>query len=323
MTAKIGFVFSGAGARIAQEAALTRTLVQGLTPSRREIIPDVVAGASAGSLNAVMLNAILDPGNNLGWDFYTKEFLFALRNKSVYRFNGLSLLTEGALFDTSPLEELLKEFLYRRMGYAVLGDLPISTYISVVRRESGKELRLHSHSPKHASYPLVDVIMASCAIPAVFPTRRIKGLVGEFLDGATGRDCIPVEALSSEEASEIYVISRMRSEYGNKRDVGLETETRPKIVEVAENAMLAFDYMSDALFHCELDRAVDIAEKCKGRAFLYLPRLSKDYPSLDFNTQEEQYKKTMAWAKRNDPEELTEETVKWWKLRWLRRHGKS
>ena len=323
MKGKIAFVFSGAGARIAQEAALTQALIQGLTPSRRKIIPDVVAGASAGSLNAVMLNAILDPGNNLGWDFYVKEFLFALRNKSVYRFNGLSLLTEGALFDTSLLEELLKEFLYHRMGYATLGDLHLPTYISVVRRESGKDLRLYSHNPKHASYPLVDVIMASCAIPAVFPARKIKGLAGEFLDGGTGRDCIPVEALSSEKFSEIYVISKMRNEYGDKRDVGLETETRPKIVEVAENAMLAFDYMSDAVFHCELDRAVDIAERCKGRAFFYLPRLSKDYPPLDFNTQKEQYKKTMAWAKRNDPEELTKEVVKWWRFRWLRRHRKS
>lgn len=323
MKDKIAFVFSGAGAHIAQEAALTQALAQGLTPSRRKIIPDVVAGASAGSLNAVMLNAILDPGKGLGWDFYVKEFLFALRNKSVYRFNGLSLLTEGALFDTSPLEELLREFIYRRMGYATLGDLHLPTYISVVGRESGKDRRLHSRNPKHASYPLVDVIMASCAIPVVFPARKIKGLAGEFLDGATGRDCIPVEALRAEKSSEIYVISRMRSEYGTNRDVGLETETRPKILEGAENAMLAFDYMSDAVFHCELDRAKDIAEKNKGRAFLYLPRLSKDYPPLDFNTQEEQYKKTMAWARRNEPEELTKEVVKWWKLRWLRRHRKS
>lgn len=320
---RIGFVFSGAGARIAQEAALTRALVEGLTPSGRKILPDVVAGSSAGSLNAVMLNAVLDPRNDLGWDFYVKEFLFGLRNRGIYRFNGLSLLTEGSLFDTAPLNELLVEFVNNRMGYQTMGDLYLPTYISAVRRGSGKDIRIFSRNPGYASLPVVDVIMASCAIPGVFPAWRIEGLAGQFLDGGTGRDGIPVEAMRNEKCVDIYIISKMRDEYGKRRVVGLETETRHRVMEVAENAMLAFEYMSDAVFHCELDRAVNIALKHKGRAFLYLPVLGENYPLLNFNNQKEQYEETLAWARRNHPQELTPERVKWWRLRWLRRKART
>jgi predicted acylesterase/phospholipase RssA len=316
MKKKIGFVFSGASARIAQEAALTRALLQGLTPSGRKIVPDVIAGSSSGSFNAVMLNAILDPSRDFDWDFYVKEFLFPLRNKDVYRFNGLSMFTEAAVFDTDPLRQLLEALVVKKMNYPKFGDIYLPTYISTVRRSSGKSLRLYSRNPKHAKLSLVEVIMASTAIPGAFPPAKIKGLSGLFLDGGTGRDGIPVESMRTEKCKEIYVISKMRNEQLKSREVGMQTHPHfsTGLVGMAENVILALDYMSDATFYCELDRAVDIASKAKGQAYLYEPVISRNYPLLNFNLQKEQYQESLAWAKRNDPELLGKEKIRRWRL---------
>jgi predicted acylesterase/phospholipase RssA len=321
---KVGFVFSGASARIAQEAALTQALVEGLTPSGRKILPDVLAGASAGSLNAVMVNAILDPRKDFDWDFYTQEFLFPLKNRDIYRFNGLSMFTESAIFDTSPLEELLNRFIVDKMGYRTFGDLYLPTFISAIKRSTGKAVRLNSRNPQHAGLSVVEIVMASSAIPASFPPVRIKGLPGLFIDGGTGRDGIPVEAMKSEKCDELYVISKMRNEQLKKRDAGLQAHPHVSkgLIGIAESAILSFDYMQDAVFYCELDRAVDIAVKKKGKAFLYQPVLSKNYPLLNFNTQKEQYAETMAWAREHDPEELTRENIRRWRLGLRKLFGK-
>jgi len=81
----IGFSFSGAGARIAQEAALAQALIEGLSPSGEKIIPNVISGASAGTLNAVAVNAVLKSKANgdkkFTWNDYTNIFVWFKRWK--------------------------------------------------------------------------------------------------------------------------------------------------------------------------------------------------------------------------------------------------
>jgi len=321
--AKVGFVFSGASARIAQLAALAEALIEGYTPSQRKVRPDVMAGASAGSLNAVAVNAILKtkdgkatPKHAYTWDDY-KELLFALKDSDVFDTTPRGILRiptvnipSGYVLDTAPLRRLLKKML-RRLGIKTLGELYLPTYLSVIERKTGRTYRLSSRNPAHAKIPILDALMASTAIPVAFPPQRITGFMSgkRFIDGATGRDIIPVEAMRKERCDDIYVISRMRVDKNFEQKTGLKLPM-PKILE---NALLAFDTIGDDLFGCEIDRAVTLARK---RAFLYMPKLDKEYPLFSFSTQKEQYEKTTAWARKHDPEKIGKETIRRLLLPW-------
>jgi predicted acylesterase/phospholipase RssA len=317
---KIGFVFSGGAARIAQEAALSKALIEGLTPSGRQIRPDVLAGTSSGALNTVAVNAILktkdgkaEKGKEFTWEDYN-EVLFKIGDGDIFDLTpgGLARIvtrniSEGFVLDTAPLRRLLSEIAVKMMGFETLGDLYLPTYISVVERETGITRRLYSRDSHRMirNLPIVDVLMATAAIPVAFGPVEIEGLKGKFLDGGVGRDGIPVEAMSHEKCKELYIISRMR---GDETMVGITTfkEKRSKIPRILLNTLLAMEYLIDDLFESELNLAPHIAR----RAYLYLPRLSKQYPLLDFSTQREQYEETLKWAQKNDPVRIKKRSIK-------------
>jgi len=307
---KIGFVFSGGAARIAQECALTEALVEGLTPSGKKIRPNVLAGTSSGGLNAVALNAILktkdgkvSAGETFDWHDY-KRLLFDLKDKKIFDVSPIGIgkiivenIREGYVLDTAPLRKLLTETL-ERMGFDTLGSLYLPTYLSVVDRNTGKTYRLFSRDPDRRirKLSLQEVLMGTTAIPVAFKPVKIEGLEGEYFDGGVGRDGIPVEAMLHEHCTDLYLISRMR---GEETMVGVKafSEKRPKIPKILLNVLLSMEFMIDDLFECE----VDIAPRLSRRAWLYLPKLSKQYPLLDFSTQREQYEETITWARKNDP----------------------
>lgn len=317
---KTGFVFSGGAARIAQEAALSQALIEGLTPSGRLIRPDVLAGTSSGALNAVVLNAILktkdgktEKGKEFTWEDY-KEILFKISDGDIFDLTARGLarivtrnIPEGFVLDTAPLRRLLAEIAVKMMGFETLGDLYLPTYISVVERETGRTRRLYSRdsNPAIRNLPLVDVLMASAAIPVAFEPVEVKGLKGRFFDGGVGRDGIPVEAMLEEKCKELYIISRMR---GDETMVGITTfkEKRPKIPKILLNTLLAMEYLIDDLFESELNLAPRIAR----RAYLYLPTLARQYPLLDFSTQREQFEETLKWAQKNDPVRIKKRSIK-------------
>ncbi|MBD3286319.1 hypothetical protein GF359_07210 [candidate division WOR-3 bacterium] len=307
---KIGFVFSGGAARIAQECALTEALVEGLTPSGKKIRPHVLAGTSSGGLNAVALNAILKTkdgkasrGEGFDWSDY-RNLLFGLTDKKIFDVTPFGIgriivenIRKGYILDTAPLRELLTGTL-EKMGFDTLGSLYLPTYISMVDRNTGKTHRLFSRDEDASirNLTLLDVLMATTAIPVAFKPVMIPGLDCEYFDGGVGRDSIPVEAMLHEKCTDLYLISRMR---GEETMVGVTafSERRNRIPQILLNILLSMEFMIDDLFECE----VDIAPRIARRAWLYLPNLSKQYPLLDFSTQHEQYEETLAWARKNDP----------------------
>lgn len=317
LTQKTGFAFSGAAARIAQECALSEALIEGLTPLGRKIVPDVVSGSSSGALNAVAVNAVLmfketNGRKGMGWETY-KSILFGLRNENVFDLSARGIarilrnnIAEGFLLDTSPLRKLLEDTLVR-MGFDTLGSLFLQTYISVVNTNKRETMRLSSRDPSHSKLSLLDVLMASTAIAVAFKPQKIDGLDGEFVDGCTGRDGIPVESLARENCSELYVISKMR---GEKEPKGEEFGPRKlfKTPKILSNYLEASSILNNDMFLCQLERAPYIAR----RAYVYMPKLSRSYSMLDFDTQREQYEETRRWAEKNAPEKLEKTSPRWW-----------
>ena len=52
-----------------------------------------------------------------------------------------------------------------------------------------------SDDPVHGKLDLVEVLMASTALPIAFQPRQITGLPGNFIDGGTGDDTLPIAPL--------------------------------------------------------------------------------------------------------------------------------
>jgi predicted acylesterase/phospholipase RssA len=335
---KVGFVFSGAASRIAQEYVLMRCLVEGRafagltaaerggasgpgvqargrsSPARREpepeeepgrpVLPDVLAGSSSGALSAVALNAILlseglIPGGgrscSFGWHDY-EELLRTLRNDHVFEGGGLipealEIIRRGSIYDTAPLKRTVQDTVETCMGFRVLGDLPIRTYLSVVERDSGRVYRLRSDI--HSQLRLLDVLMASTAIPVVFPPWRLRlpryETAVPCIDGGTGRDGIPVEAIREEHCDTLFIIRPMRFDPQKPWNKSRRLARLP-IIDAATRTLL---YMQEALSAGALLRAPYYARRA---AYAYLPELPCNYSFLDFDSSGKQVQETRAWT---------------------------
>jgi predicted acylesterase/phospholipase RssA len=302
-----GFAFSGAGGRISQHVALMEVLVKGLYPSGIKNRPVVISGASSGALSAVALNAILETEDKkikdgFTWEEY-KKIIFELQNSQVFddSYEGLAKIffynvQEGYILDNTPLKNTLKNIL-KKFGYEKLGDLYIPTCLSIMNQTSGFTERLWSDNPEHAKLDLLEVLMASTALPLAFTPAKITGLYDQdtiWIDGATGIDSIPViPLLTRDEVSELYLIC-----YGSALvSGGGKLPDYLDFLKLLKNGLAAIEDMRVELF----DAAFRLAAQSDLPAYVYMPNLNKTFSVLDFESGHLQYSMTKEWAERNNP----------------------
>jgi NTE family protein len=186
LDAPVALVLSGGGAKGAWEAGAAAAFIEGGLPVR------LVAGSSAGALNAAMLaDGRLDRLAGL-WRSVTREQVYALR-PSVF-FAGLlpgwltllALDTAGSLFDPAPLRELIT-------GALDLERVRVSDrHLLVVTTD------LAARAPRTFDNATVsvDALMAAAAVPGAFPPVAVNGTL--LVDGGlTGRAPV-LEALAAE-----------------------------------------------------------------------------------------------------------------------------
>ncbi len=132
--------------------------------------PDLVAGCSAGAL----IGAYYAAGHSVA---EMKRFMREQRTASLFslRFDGLGLLSN----------ENLRAYLRRYLGERTFADLPIPFCVLCTNLETGKEVVFDSGS-------LVDVVLASSAIPGIFSPVEIDGQL--LVDGGLTNN-VPVSAL--------------------------------------------------------------------------------------------------------------------------------
>jgi hypothetical protein len=303
----IGWAFSGAGSRIAQEAALAEALVLGLTPDGKKIIPDIIAGTSSGSLSLTALNAILSPKSKYSWSDY-RDLLFGLTNGDVFDDTILGLAEiftynaeHGYILDTKPLRNLLNN-LTNRWGFDTLGDLPIPSIICTVNKTSGDPLCVHSQNPADAKLKLVDCLMASTAIPFVFPSQAIPGITNDpiFIDGGTSMNNLPVEPLSNysygPKPNKMYLIAHQLT-----HNPGVSGIIRD--IPLAYNAINALEILKTIGIYAGLEVAAN-QSPIKSKNVKYIPKLPETYFGLDFGLEKIQWEESMKWAKQNNPTPL-------------------
>jgi predicted acylesterase/phospholipase RssA len=302
-------IMTGAAARIPQEAALLEEL------QRRGQLKDVVfiSGVSSGSLNAVMLNAILT--GKMSWYEY-KGILYNIKNENIYIQNGKRLP-----LNTQPFRNLLEQVVEKRLGYYTIGDLPITTEISFVRLKPTEfkrtVYRMYSrkiNAETDTTLNLVDIMMASSAFPIVFPPVHISNPVtipdAEFIDGGVGDDHVPYKALLDFEkfrgkgVRKVYIISR-------------QNDSIPRFSEELKNLGIndrgLFDKqgmnIDNILKKGIVNRLKSYAKEAPDLVpltYVWLPDYNRNFLFFNFDSLKVQYEVTSKWARTHSPVPLSE-----------------
>ncbi len=178
-------IFSGGGAKGAYEAGVVAAFVARGVPIR------LVAGTSAGALNATLVAAGQTDLLEEMWRSITREQVYYLR-PSVF-FSGLlpgwltiwGVNAAGSLFDPSPLRELIEA----RVDLERVRRSPIRLVI-VTADLVARGKRLFDNQSVS-----VDALMAAVAVPGAFPPVSVDGAL-LFDGGLTGRAPV-LEALQA------------------------------------------------------------------------------------------------------------------------------
>jgi NTE family protein len=161
----VAFVLSGGSSHSAVQVGMLRALTEA------GIEPDALYGTSAGAINAAVMS-FLPPAERL--DALTSAWRDFVERPPLPRSLRRSAMTvigrRAALSDPSPLREQLQE----TFGDARLEDSPIPLFVTATNLLSGGEHLFNSGN-------LVETLMASCAVPGLFPPVEIDGT--PFVDG--------------------------------------------------------------------------------------------------------------------------------------------
>ena len=300
-------VITGAASRIAQEAALLEHL------HKTGWFGNVcfISGTSSGALNTVMLNAIIE--NKISWKYYD-SVLFRITNDAIFIRTGRSLPV-----DNTPYCNLLSHIINDKLGYMFLGDLPIQSAFSILDISAmpphSKTYRLSNvkiNDESNPNFNLVEALIASSAIPFIFPAARFKDPLGlpnsSFVDGGLGDDHLPVESVL---------------QYEKYRNLGVDTliivsrkcDTKPGINDEIQNfgnndsrlqskLGLWLENIAKNNFIKSMKEIQQYYPELAARTYVYIPDFPENFPLLNFNYMKEQYEVTSAWAKSHKPVKL-------------------
>lgn len=185
---KVAFVFSGGGPLGALQVGALRALFE------QGIRPDIAVGTSVGALNAAFI--AFDPSAS-GVDRLERLWR-GLDEKDLFpggrfRASWARMLARGnRVFENSGLRRLAMT----RIGHARFEDALVPLAIIATDLETGAE-RVFS------SGPIIDPLLASCAMPGVFPPMEIDGRL--YTDGGVANN-VPIAPAVTMGARTVYVI---------------------------------------------------------------------------------------------------------------------
>ena len=181
------FVFAGGGSLGAIEVGMLRELLD------HGVHPGCVIGASAGAINAAYF-----AGRPDGDCVAKLESLWCrIRRRDIMPLTMFGLL-EMVLSRRSHLVEAtaLRMLLEKNLSFSRVEHAAIPLHIVATDMQSGEEIIL-------SSGPLVDAVLASAAIPGVFPPVRIDGV--DLVDGGVANNT-PISVAISLGATRVIVL---------------------------------------------------------------------------------------------------------------------
>jgi NTE family protein len=133
--------------------------------AQRRVSPDFVVGTSLGAINAAALAAGRSPDEMRDFWLWLQEEVFASPIRAIAR---------GVTVRQARRQEELVRTRIAEMLPADFADLPIPLRVVATELTTGNEVVLDSGD-------LPTAVMASCALPGLFPPVEIGG--GHFIDG--------------------------------------------------------------------------------------------------------------------------------------------
>jgi NTE family protein len=185
-SARTAFVFAGGGSLGAVQVGMLHALAE------HSLRPDFVVGASAGAINAAYFAANPTPGGVAAldrlWCGLTRRQVMPMRVRDLLR-----IATRRAyVVDPSALRRLLE----RHLPYGLLERATIPLHVVATDMVLGVEHLLSAGS-------VVDAVMASAAIPGVFPPVRIGDR--DLIDGGVANNT-PISTALALGATRVFVL---------------------------------------------------------------------------------------------------------------------
>ena len=224
---KTAFVLGGGGVLGATQVGMLRALLE------NGIRPDIVLGTSIGSVNGAFIAADPSPASAER----LARIWRAVREEGDFLENPLRQAARAAKYRThfmsvKPLKRLIED----NLGHTRIEDLAIPFQCVAAHIESSK-------ARWFTAGPITPAILASCAVPGMFPPVEIDGQ--HFLDGGLVHS-IPVGRALTLGATDIYVLQVGRVEQS------LQVPSKPW-----EVATVAFEIARRHRYHEELDTVPD------------------------------------------------------------------
>ena len=261
MQKKIGLILTGGGARAAYQVGVLKAIAR-ILPRSAPSPFTVICGTSAGAINAVAL--AMNASHLRSGVKYLLSFWKGFRAENIYRSDPLGVFSNAALWlaglllsilginklnhisllDNSPLRRLLQETLPLNKiqdsidaGYLYALGITASGYTSeqsVTFFQSNENV-----SPWQRAHRLglpakieIDYLMASSAIPFLFPAVRINR---EFFGDGSMRQIAPISSALHLGAKKVLIIGMGQS--GREQPKRVRVADHPSLAQIAGHAL--------------------------------------------------------------------------------------
>lgn len=302
---KQAIFLTGAAARISQEVALLDKLIlnMGLNMMQDNTL---LAGFSSGSLNLTAINGAFSNNPAFDWDlYYKREILFNLTNDDVFK--GRLFHKSFSILDTFPLRKTINHFL-DKMNVVAAGDFAFASYILAFADKYATTEWAYSLNEGNKNLNVSDLLMASTAIPFLFPSQKIGSPKLKkrnfprchFSDGGTGGTFKRFDKILEchGKLDTMYIISPMReknceevmehyNQIQNTFSQGFHIKLKDSFINISLHTFLAF-----------LKKLKEWNDTHKNIAKIYvcIPSMENNFPILDFSQQEKQYNAVCKWV---------------------------
>ena len=272
-----------------------------------------LAGFGSGALNIVAINACFREQNPLSWhNFFRHNFLKEITNEDVF------IKVHPIHWSTLPLRKTILQFL-KDSGFKKISDLPFSSCILASSLNMQKTIWIQSNSKKAAYGDLSDVLMATSAIPVLFPTQQINSTdetpltipEGSYAEGAINgifkKFKKHLRMIVNEKGAfdEMYIISPSRNfisyEYDRHNFSILNLDER----EIFDDFLSQISMEGFMAFLSKLQRTNSV-NKFARKIFVCMPETEGDIRLLEFHDQERKYNTVHNWFE-NNPDKLVVE----------------